>query len=127
MQWLRTIPRFCRVLAAVFVVAQFAGVVSSPLASAEAFANAAALYADHESSHHHHSGGGMHHHGDQSSADHTDRCCALHAFFAGVLPPVIAVEIREAGSQRLTPHFVDIGVGVDPGQLDRPPRPLHLI
>ncbi len=34
MQWLRTITRFVRVLVALFVVAQFAGVVASPLASA---------------------------------------------------------------------------------------------
>jgi hypothetical protein len=34
MQWLRTKRCFVRVLAALFVVAQFAGVVPSPLASA---------------------------------------------------------------------------------------------
>jgi hypothetical protein len=126
MQRLRTIRRFVHVLVAGFVLVQFAGVVSSPLASAEAFAVAAALHAHHEHVHHHQGDGGAHHQGDQG-ADHADRCCALHAFFSGVLPPVIAAEMREVDSQRLPPHFADIGVGVDPGRLDRPPRPLHVI
>ena len=126
MRRLRMIRRFVHVLVAVFFLAQFAGVVSSPLASAEAFATAAALRADHEHAHHHHGDGGAHHQGDQG-ADHADRCCALHAFFTGVLPPVIAVDIREADGQRLMPHFADIGVGADLGRLDRPPRPLHVI
>jgi hypothetical protein len=126
MQRLRTIRRFIRVLVGVFVVAQFAGVVASPLASAEAFATAVTLHADHEHAHHHHGDEGGRHQSGQG-ADHADRCCALHAFFAGVLPPVIAVEIGEADSQRLAPYFADIGVGVDLGRLDRPPRPLHVI
>jgi len=126
MQRLRTIRRFVHVLVAGFVLAQFAGVISSPLASAEPFAPAVALHADHEHAHHHHGDGGAHHQGDQG-ANHADRCCALHAFFAGVLPPVIAVVMQEAGGQRLTPYFTDIGVGVDLGRLDRPPRPLHVI
>jgi len=126
MQRLRTIRRFVHVLVAGFVLAQFAGVVSPPQVGAEALATAVTLHADHEHAHAHHGDAGAHHHGDQG-ADHADRCCALHAFFAGVLPPAIAVEIGEADSQRLTPHFADIGVGVDLTRLDRPPRPLHVI
>jgi len=126
MQSLRTTPYFAWLLVALFMVAQFAGVVSSPLASADALATAAAPHADHDHAHHHHGDGGAHHQGDQG-ADHADRCCALHAFFSGVLPPVIAVAIWEANGQRLALHVADIGVGIDLGRLDRPPRPLHVI
>jgi ABC-type Zn2+ transport system substrate-binding protein/surface adhesin len=131
---LRMIRHFVHLLVAAFVFAQFAGVVASPLASAEALATAAlataaAHHDDHAHAHHHHGGAGAHHQGDQhdQDTDHADQCCALHAFFAGVLPPVIAADLREAAGQRLTPHFADIGVGVGLGRLDRPPRPLHLI
>jgi hypothetical protein len=123
MQRLRTIRRLVHVLVALFVAAQFAGVVSSPLASAEAFSAAVAFHADQEHAHHHHGDGGAHHEGNQGA----DHCCALHAFFAGVLPLVVAAEIREADSQPLTPHLADIGIGVDLDGLDRPPRPLHVI
>jgi hypothetical protein len=126
MKRLRTIRRFVHVLVGAFVIAQLAGVVSSPMASAETFATAAALHANDEHVHHHHGDRGAHHQ-DNQGADEADHCCALHAFFAGVLPPDVAVAIRAADSQRLMPHFVDIGVGIDPGQLERPPRPLHLI
>jgi hypothetical protein len=124
MQRLRTIRGFVHVLVAAFFLAQLAGAVASPLASAEAFATAASLHADGHAHHHH--GNAAHHHGDQGT-DRADHCCALHAFFAGVLPPVIAVEISETGSQPLTPHFADSRVGVDLHRLDRPPRPVHVI
>ena len=41
MQWFRTIPRFVRALVALFVLAQFAGVVSSPLTQARTASGAA--------------------------------------------------------------------------------------
>jgi hypothetical protein len=123
MQWLRTIPRFSRILVALFLVVQFAGVVSSPLASAEAFATAVASHTHHEHLQHPARSEGSQRHGDEDN-DHPDHCCALHAFLAGVLPPVIAVETVEAVGQRITANFVDIGVGLNPERLDRPPRPL---
>ncbi len=119
MQWLRTITRFVRVLVALFVVAQFAGVVASPLASAHG--TPLVFHVHH--AHDHGDKGTFHHHGDQSK-NGADHCCALHAFFAGVLPPPIVVETMEVVSQRLTSEMTDLGPGVDPGQLDRPPRPL---
>lgn len=127
MQRLRTIRGFVHALAAVFCLGQFAGVVSSPLASAETFTTGVAVHADHEHAHHHHHGQeAAHHHGDLG-ADHGDHCCALHAFFTGVLPPAIAVVFGETDSQRLSPRVADIGVGVDLIRLDRPPRPVHVI
>ena len=44
MNWFRTIPRFVRALVALFLVAQFAGVVSSPRANAQAVPIAAAYH-----------------------------------------------------------------------------------
>lgn len=123
MQWLRTTTRFVRVLVALFVVAQFAGVVSSPLASAHGIPTAVALHVhDHHADDH----GGQetfHHHGDRNG-NHADYCCALHAFFAGVLPAVIAIETVDVIGQRFTADLTDVGWGVAPGRLDRPPRPL---
>ncbi len=139
MQRLRTISRFVRVLVALFVAAQFAGVVSSPLAlGAE---NPTAVSHTH---HHHmsaqmgahldapiaaHSGAAKSHsHGDRSANHSADPCCALHAFFAGVLPAMIAVEATSvAREQRVASALCEFASGIGPGRLDRPPRPLVAI
>ena len=121
MPWLRSTPCFVRVLVALFLVAQFAGVVSSPLASAHAAANTTASHVDHQHSHGQGREGSRHHHGDQSR-DRADLCCALHAFFAGVLPS--AVETADVVGERIAVILTDVGAGVDPGRLDRPPRPM---
>jgi hypothetical protein len=110
-------------LVALFLVAQFAGVVSSPLASSEAFANAVAFNAQHQHLHHLGGAGAAHRHGDQDR-HHADHCCALHAFFAGVLPPAIAVETVVVVSEPIVTRLDDFGFGVAPGRLDRPPRSL---
>jgi hypothetical protein len=61
MSWFRAIKGFVRVLIALFVIAQFAGVVSSPLASAQAFAKAAASRVhDHHAQLHDHDGKAVH-------------------------------------------------------------------
>ena len=124
MSWFRGIKGFVRVLVALFVIAQFAGVVSSPLASAEAFAKAAASGVhDHHAHLHDHDGKAVHHHGDGQ----VDRCCALHAFFAGILPPVIELPAAVVPGPRLVVNLADIAHGVAIGRPDRPPRPLALI
>jgi hypothetical protein len=123
MSWFRAIKDLVRVLVALFVIAQFAGVVASPLASAEAFAKAAASRAhDHHAHLHDHDGKAVHHHSDGQ----LDRCCALHAFFAGVLPPVIELPAAVVQGQRFALNLADIAHGVAIGRLDRPPRPLAL-
>lgn len=123
MQWLRSITPFVRVLVALFLVAQFAGVISSPLASAQSTPTAATFHVHDHHAHNHSGQGTFHHHGDQSG-DRADHCCALHAFFAGILPPVIAIETVGAVGERLAANLADVGQGVAPGRLDRPPRPL---
>ncbi len=127
MQRLRTIPRFVRVLVVLFMAAQFAGVVSSPLALAEENPAAAVSHMHHHDMDAHGDAVKFHSHGDRSANHHADPCCALHAFFAGVLPAVIAVEAADIVSQRLVVGLVDIVSGIDPGRLDRPPRPLVAI
>jgi len=124
MSWFRAIKDFVRVLVALFVIAQFAGVVASPLVSAEAFAKAAASRVhDHQAHLDDHDGNTVHHHGDGQ----VDRCCALHAFFAGILPPMIELPAAVIPGQRLVVNLADIAHGVAIGRLDRPPRPLALI
>jgi hypothetical protein len=122
MKWLRTIRGFVRLLVALFVVAQFAGVVSSPRASAQPIANAMTAYDHHQYSHDHADQGTNHHHSD-GSGDLADTCCALHAYFAGVLPPAVEVETGNVSGQSLAVGPDDRGFGVPPGRLDRPPRP----
>jgi hypothetical protein len=123
MQWLRSITGFVRMLVALFLVAQLGGVVSSPLASAQGAPTAVVSHAHDQHAHNHGGLGTLHHHGDHTG-NHADQCCALHAFFAGILPPVIAIESVGAVGQRLTANLADTGQGVAPGRLDRPPRPL---
>jgi hypothetical protein len=121
MQRLRTIARFIRILVGLFVLAQFAGAVSSPFASAWAFDRGVATHV-----HHHHAGagevGGMAHEHDGQQQNHADYCCALHAFFAGVLPSVAAVESMTLTGQRVAANLSHAGIGLAPGRLDRPPK-----
>ena len=121
MQRFRTIKRFVRVLVAAFLLAQFAGIVSSPLASARVFAETAA----HAYSQHAH----LHRHSDNKQDDHAadnhvDGCCALHAFFAGVLPSVMKVECIGIIGQRLVPRLTQRTEGITLGRIDRPPKPV---
>jgi hypothetical protein len=132
MQWFRTIPRFVRALVALFVLAQFAGVVSSPLAQARTASGAVISHVSHHHADGHpaaaHRADGHRHNGclrpDGSACpDHVDYCCALHAFFAGILPPAAAIDNVVPASERLRPAVTDVALGLDPGRLDRPPRP----
>lgn len=121
MQWFRTIRRFAGVMVGLFLLAQFAGVVSAPLASAHP-ATAAAL------SHVHHQGhvddkAPVHQHGGESGKD-ADHCCALHAFFAGVLPSAVAIESTALTGLVITPRLAEGSSGVTLATLDRPPKRL---
>ena len=130
MKLLRTIPGFVRLLVGLFLVAQFAGVVSSPRSGAML----ATPSASHE--HHHHTQDLNDHAHDQ--ADHgmphghhehggtlADTCCALHAYFAGVLPLAIAIKTESIVGEPLSAGPDQQALGVPAGRLDRPPRPLH--
>jgi hypothetical protein len=130
MQWFWTIPRFVRALVALFVLTQFAGVVSSPLAQARTASGAAIAHASHHQASGHdadgHRAGGHRHdgcaHPDAGPCD-ADYCCALHAFFAGILPPAAAIDNVVLASESLRPAVTDVALGLHPGRLDRPPRP----
>jgi hypothetical protein len=124
MNWLRTIPRFVRWLVAVFLVAQLAGVVSSPRADGQLIPSTAAAQSDHQHGHDSADNGKAHHH-DGHSQNLADTCCALHAYFAGVLPPVIVIETESVIGESLAVYPEDRAHGVSPGRLDRPPRPLR--
>lgn len=123
MNWFRTIPGFVRLLVALFLVAQFAGVVSSPHANAQPVPNAAA-HSDHQHGDDPADEGKAHHHGDHGG-NLADTCCALHAYFAGVIPLVIAIQTRSVVGESFAIGPDDQGIGVLPGRLDRPPRPLR--
>jgi hypothetical protein len=111
-------------LIGLFLVAQFAGVVSSPRASALPLATVAASHDQHHHAHDHGEQGRPHDHHDHGGTL-TDTCCALHAYFAGVLPPVMAIETGSFIGESLTVGPDALARGVSPGRLDRPPRPLH--
>ena len=120
MKRLRSIPRFVRLLVGLFLLAQLAGVVSSPRANALPMPDAEHSHQHH--GHHHDGSGAAHHHGDQGNL--ADTCCALHAYFAGVMPPAIAVKTATVVAERLAAGPDHQSRGVPPGRLDRPPRPL---
>ena len=122
MKWLRTIPGFVRLLVALFLVAQFAGVVSSPLADEQPIPNAIHSHGPHQHADNHADGAKPHaHHHDGNPAD---SCCALHTYFTGVLPPIIEIAGGDLISRPLVVAPDTQAVGVPPGRLDRPPRPL---
>jgi hypothetical protein len=133
MQWFRNKTCAIRLLVGLFLLAQFAGVVSSPLSQAHAAASAAVVHAGH-----HHAEGlradghrtsdhrhvGCAHPDAGACADHADYCCALHAFFAGILPPAAAIEKTAILAETLRPAVSDAALGLEGARLDRPPRPL---
>jgi hypothetical protein len=121
---LRTIPGFIRLLVGLFLVAQFAGVVSSPRASALPVAAAAVASHDHnqhalDSVDH----GKRHHHHDSGAL--ADTCCGLHACFAGVVPPLAGVQTECMIGEPIAAGADDLTLGLSGSRLDRPPRPLH--
>jgi hypothetical protein len=122
MNWFRTIRGFVRLLVALFVVAQFAGVVSSPRAAAQPMANTVAAHDHHPHGHGHADTGKVHHHSDDSG-NLADTCCALHAYFMGLLPGAIRIETKNVRGESLAVDPDDQGFGLTPGRLDRPPRP----
>jgi hypothetical protein len=126
---LRTIPWFTRLLVGLFLAAQFSGMASPPRASALP-ATAAAPHGYVSADHHHrvsaqdHGSRGLpcgHH--DQSGSP-ADTCCALHACFAGLLPPVVTIAAGTASSEQLSASPNDHAPGTPGNRLDRPPRPL---
>jgi len=123
MNWLRTIPGFVRLLIALFWVAQLSGVVSSPRANAQTIPTAVA-HTHHQHTYDKGDERKAHDHGDHGG-NLADTCCALHAYFAGVLPPVAAIETVSVAGKRLAAGPDDPGLGVPSGRLDRPPRPLR--
>jgi hypothetical protein len=115
-------------LVALFWVAQFSGVVSSPLAQAHSAVAAAVAHANHHHADGHHADGHRHDGCARPNAgactDHADYCCALHAFFAGILPPAAAIDNVVIAGETLRPGVTEVALGLRPGRLDRPPRPL---
>ena len=124
MRWFRTIRPLIGMFVGLFVLAQFAGVVSAPLTGAWGSARSAASHA-----HHHHTsagdvGGMVHEHDGPQHQNRADFCCALHAFFAGVLPSVAAVASMTLNGQRVSAILAQTTIGLAPDRLDRPPKPL---
>jgi hypothetical protein len=123
MDRLRRLSGLVRLLVALFVVAQFSGVVSSPRGEAAPVANM-----DTAIIHHQH----MHDHGEGMLPGHgtrdlnlADVCCALHAYFVGVMPPLVTIETKNTIGEPLAVGPDDRRPGVASGRLDRPPRPLR--
>jgi hypothetical protein len=126
MRQFRTTRRFIKILVALFFVAQFAGVVPSPLGSTPASAHPASSHVHHQHAHHDRGGATSDREGDKAG-HHADYCCALHAFFVGLVPPVIAIETAGVVGEPLAARLADIGPAADQSRLDRPPRPIATI
>jgi hypothetical protein len=133
MKPLRTIPWFTRLLVGLFLVAQFAGMVSSPRANAMPVTSGAsqtdAPHMRASQAHHHHAQGHSNHgmpcdHRD-CSGNPADACCALHACCAGLLPPVAAIATETIAGEPLAAGPDYAALGARGGRLERPPRPLH--
>ena len=119
MQWFRTLSGFVRLLVPLFLLAQLAGVVAAPEAAHAHLAIAAAhVHSTSDAAH----PGLLHRH--DHNTDPADHCCALHAFFAGVIPPAIVVETVDIKARRLNSALIDVGTGIASGGLDRPPKRL---
>src|SRR5262245_5474891 len=124
MQWFRTKARAVRLLVVLFLVAQFAGVVASPLERAHAAAGTAIAHASHHQANGHDAGGhhaGSHRHDgcahpEAGACDHADYCCALHAFFADILPPAAAIDHAAIAGETLRPAVTDAALGLHPGR-----------
>jgi hypothetical protein len=123
MNRLRTIRGFVRILIAAFVVAQFAGVNSSPHARTETGPSSVSAHV-----HHQHQtsdlGTVRHQHPADHKATYSDYCCALHAFFVGIVTPPVAVNILATVSARLALQGDISRPTYTVERLDRPPRPL---
>jgi hypothetical protein len=122
---LRKMVRFTPMLVVLFMVTQFAGVVPSPMAQAH---GAAVVHTGHHhsadrphASEHRHDGCA---HPDSGTCDHADYCCALHAFFVGILPPAATLDNAVSASETLRPTVTNAALGHRSDRLDRPPRPL---
>jgi hypothetical protein len=111
-------------LVCLFVVAQFAGVVSSPRANALPAIAAVVSHDDHQHAQDHTTHSARHDHHDHGGGL-ADTCCGLHACFAGVLPPLAAVKTECRIGEPIAVVADDLTVGLSGGRLDRPPRPLH--
>jgi hypothetical protein len=116
-------PWFVRLLVGLFLVAQFAGVVSSPRASALQLATAGVSHDHHQHAHDHGDEAKPYDHHDHSGSL-ADTCCALHAYFSGILPRAIAIEAGSVIAEPLSVSPDTSALGVPPARLDRPPRPL---
>lgn len=122
MHLFRNLRPLTRALIGLFMFAQLAGVVVSPVAAhipMQGFASEA----HHQHDHHVHSSSGIPcDHGQPKS--HGDDCCALHAFFAGVLPSLAVVEAAMMGGEALAARRPEGNAQLVLARLDRPPKPL---
>ncbi len=126
MRRFRTIPGFVRLLVAVFLVAQLAGAVPSSRAQAQPLPPEAAM-GGHDHHAHSHGAEHKHHNGRSHASDLGGHCCALHAFFAGIVAPAVAIAAAGVPGTRLSADPGDRPHGVAPDPLDRPPKALRLI
>jgi hypothetical protein len=112
------------------MVAQFAGVVPFR----EAFPSAPAghthehaVHLDDTHTHKHASSGAAHHHHDGGANAPGDQCCALHSFFAAIVPVVLTPTFAGVLGPPLEARQPENMAGIGPGRIDRPPRTLLLI
>jgi len=127
MTWFRTIRGIVPWLIGLFLVAQLSGIVPAQPAHAHLGSEGMALQVHHHHAHQHHGERPWHHDGSEESGSLSDKCCALHAFMTGILPPAVASDPAVVLASRLVAIADQRFSGLAPDRLDRPPRPLPLI
>lgn len=131
---LRRFRRLAAGLVAMFVFAQFAGVVPRSAVAEPSAAVAASAHSSaraHECALHH-SAAGL---AEQDTSSHgrsadqhgimSDQCCALH-LLAGVVPLVTTATPADLATSALVSSPTDTGAGLGAPPLYRPPRSLAL-
>ena len=101
MNWLRTTHGYVRILVAAMVVAQSAGVISSPFAKADTAPTVLGSHVHHQ--HLQNEDGTANHHRGDYKASFTDHCCALHAIFTGIVCQAVVIEASATKVTRVAP------------------------
>lgn len=123
MNWLRRMRSFVRILLAVLLAAQFAGVLASPLAAASLALNSSHQMAHGHHQHVHETTGFPNKNRDHKAA-FSEHCCALHAIFVGIIAQAAVPETGIASFTRIMIRTDGALHASAARRLDRPPRSL---
>lgn len=121
---LRKLQRLAASLVAMFLIAQFAGVVPrTAVAQPGAAAGASSLSSHQHARNHVDHEKACHQKADDQHGNIADQCCALH-LLAGVVPPVMVAIPADLASSALALTLTESDAGLAAAPPYRPPRSL---